>query len=326
MFKIVLSHALCDKGMEVLYSQKDVVVTVANESNEEKIMQYLVDADAFILRIGKINSSMLEKCPNMKVIARPGVGYDTIDVEYATQKGIPVVVTPGANSRSVAEQVMMFLLMISKNYIESYSETIKGNYSIRNKYSSFELNGKTIGICGFGNIGKIVAELAIGFGMKVIAYDPFVSRELCQDPRIIFAENLNDLLSQSDVVTLHVASTEKTRGMISKKELAMMKEGSILINCARGDLVDEDALFDALKSEHLLAAAEDMMVKEPFDLNNKLFSLKNFFVSPHMAALTKESSERCALKAIEGTLSILRGEKWPLVVDKKAYENGRWIQ
>ncbi len=324
MFKIVLSHALCDEGMQLLCSHPDTEVIVANENNKEKILPYLITADAFILRIGGIDANMMRKCSKLKVIARPGVGVDTIDVGYATKSGIPVVITPGENSRSVAEHVFALLLSISKNLFESRKEALSGNYSIRNAYKAFELYGKTLGIIGFGHVGRIVGDIAKALGMKVFIYDPFVSENSIVDKGFSYFHSLEELLPMCDVVTVHVASTDETRGMFSERLFHQMRKGSIFINCARGDLVDESALFDCLKTGVISYAAEDMMCKEPFDMNSPLLQLDNFIATPHMAALTKESAARCAVKAVEGVLAILNGQEWSGVYDADVYSSPYW--
>lgn len=324
MYKIVLSHALCDEGMKLLLSQKDVEVVVANKNNPEEILEYLTDADAFLLRIGSAPASLISKCPKLKVITRPGVGTDTIDVDYATEHGIPVVITPGANSRSVAEHALMFLLVMAKNYTESYEESKKGNYSIRNKYSAFEIEGKTLGVFGFGHVGRITAQLASAIGMKIAVYDPFVSEEAVKKLDYTFFRSLDSILPVCDAITLHMASNDKTRGMFTAKEFSKMKKGALIVNCARGDLIVESDLYEALLSKQIGAAAEDMMINEPFDLNNPLFSLSNFIVSPHMAALTVESAARCAVMAVEGTLAVLRKNQWKYVFDSNVYQHEIW--
>lgn len=326
MFRILLSHPLCEEGMRKLYTFDDISVTVANEDTPEGILPYLVDADAFILRVGSVSGDMLRMCNKLKVIARPGVGVDTIAVSEATAMGIPVVITPGENSRSVAEHVFALLLSVSKNLFESRKEALLGNYSVRNKYRSFELYGKTIGIVGFGHIGKLVAKIAQGFGMQVYAYDPFVKKSVIEEQGVIPVSSLVDILEKCKVVTLHVASTEETRGMIRKETLCLMQDDSILINCARGDLVNEEDLYVALKEGKLMAAAEDMMAKEPFDLSSPLLTLDNFIATPHMAALTGESAARCAIKAVEGVMAVLHKNEWPYVYDKKVYQSSSWLE
>ena len=324
MFKVVLSHALCEEGMAALRRQTDVETVVADTADESVLMPMLKDADAFILRIGKMNAQMIRLCPRMKVITRPGVGVDTIDVDYAAEHGIPVVVTPGANSRSVAEHTMALLLALAKNLPESLEKAKLGQYDIRNKYASFELEGKALGVLGFGHIGRITAQIAGAFGMKIAVYDPFVPEETIRSLGYCVCGSVDEILSICDAITLHMQSNAQTRGMIGAKELAAMRRGALLVNCARGDLVCEDALYEALRDGQLGGAAEDMMRSEPFDLSSPLLTLPNFLASPHMAALTREGSARAAVMAVEGTLAVLHGERWPNVYRKDVYEHELW--
>lgn len=324
MAKIVLSHALYRDGMELLAKQSGIEVVVANEPNPEKILPLLRDADGFILRIGRMTREMFSECPNMKVVTRPGVGVDTIDVACATELGIPVVVTPGANVRSVAEHTLTLLFALAKNVVESYEHTRAGDFSIRNKYAAVELLGRTIGVLGYGNIGREVAKLSRLLGMRVVIYDPFVTAQRVKDDGYEFSASLEEMLKVCDAVTLHMPATPETRGIIDARRLSCFKKGAFLINCARGDLVDEAALYDALKSGALGGAAEDMMAVEPMDPNSPLFSLPNFLASPHMAALTQESAARSAVMAVEGTLAVIRGEQWPHVFNKTVYGHEKW--
>lgn len=324
MFKVVLSHALCEEGMALLRRQMDVDTVVANTVDESELLPLLKDADAFILRMGKMNKRMLQLCPRMKVIARPGVGVDTIDVDYAAEHGIPVVVTPGANSRSVAEHTMALLLALSKNLPESLEKAKMGQYDVRNKYAAFELYGKTLGVMGFGHIGKITAQIASAFGMRIAVYDPYVPSETICALGYHACSSVEEILPICDMITLHMQSNAQTRGMIGERELSTMRRGALLVNCARGDLVCEDALYNALRDGHLGGAAEDMMSSEPFDLSSPLLTLPNFLASPHMAALTREASARAAVMAVEGTLAVLHGEKWPHVYRKDVYDHRQW--
>ncbi len=322
MSKILLTHAIYENGMGILRKNDEVVVL--DKTMNHDTLEDLKQADGLILRIGKVDRQMIEACPNLKVIARPGVGVDTIDVKAATENGIPVVVAPGANVQSVAEQTLMMALLLAKNFSESFEETKKGNFSIRNKYASVEILGKTIGVIGFGVIGRAVAKICKSVGMEVCIYDPFVTEADVSEFGYGWSGDLHEVLGKADFITLHVPSTPQTRNLLGKKELEAMKKGAFLVNCARGDLVDEDALYEVLKSGHLGGAAEDMMVEEPMNPDHKLFELKNFIVSPHMAALTKESGYRTGEMTAEGVLAVLRGEKYPNVVNKEVYDHPRW--
>lgn len=324
MSKIFISHEIAESGMTLLREQSDVEVIVMNT---DKIDEFngIEEADGIILRIGKISRELMDKCPNLKVISRPGVGVDTIDVDAATEKGIPVVTAaPGANARSVAEHTLALTYAVAKNLIESYLETKAGNFFIRNKYAAVELIGRTVGIVGFGNVGKQTAMLFHANGLNISVYDPYASRESVEEKGFTYYTDLFDMLPTCDIVSLHIPATPETRKIISTEALKKMKAGSFLINNARGDLVDEDALYEALTAGNLAGAAVDLMEKEPVDTNSKLLSLSNFIVTPHMAALTRECSSKLAVMAAEGTLAVIRGEKWPVVFNKEVYMHEKW--
>lgn len=182
MNKIVISHPLYHVGMEMLEGKAELIVP--NNGDSDQIIDVLRDADAFILRIGKIDRKAIEQCPNLKVITRPGVGYDNVDVEAATERGIPVVLCPAANARAVAEHTLTLLLACSKNLVESCVETKGGNFNIRNKYAAVDVENRLLVLLGFGHIGRLVAQMSAGIGMKIGIYDPFVKREDVEGARI----------------------------------------------------------------------------------------------------------------------------------------------
>ena len=319
----MLSHALCKEGMDFL-KQNNVEVICHNTPDIKAHIDDFKRCDGYLLRIGSIDRELIESAPNLKVIGRPGVGYDTIDVKAAAENGIPVVITPGANSVSVAEATIGLMFALAKNTLESVNEASKGNYNIRNKGASVELAGRTLGIVGFGNIGRNVGSMAKGIGMNVLAYDPFLPSNIIEKSGIEPVVNLTELYERSDVVTLHVPMTKENQHMINKESLRHFKNCSFLINCARGALVDEDALYEALVSGKIAGAAEDMMEKEPFDTASKLFTLPNFLATPHMAALTKESSARAAVMSLTGMLEIINGKKCNYICNPEAYNHRKW--
>ncbi len=322
MSKIVLSHPLYKDGMDALHGKGDVVI--ANNGNSDEIMAYLQTADAFILRIGKIDRKAILQCKQLKVIARPGVGVDSVDVATATEQGIPVVIAPRANSRSVAEHTLALIFATAKNLVDSDVQTRRGNFNVREKYAAIELLGKSVGVVGYGNIGKEVAKLCGAIGMPVHVYDPFVGKDEIVKAGFSCEETLADLLKLSDVVTLHLPSTPETKGLIGVKELASMKKTAFLINCSRGDQVDEDALFRALSEKAIAGAGLDVLKEEPMKAGHPLFSLENLVVTPHLAAQTREATAKGVVMAVQGTLAILHGEQWPNVVNPDAYRHSRW--
>jgi D-isomer specific 2-hydroxyacid dehydrogenase NAD-binding protein len=323
MATIVLSHPLYKPGMDILEKSGNAIIT-ANDGNSDIILPYLKKADAFILRIGKIDRKAIEACPNLKVITRPGVGVDNVDVKAATEYGIPVVICPAANTRSVAEHTIALIFAAAKNIVEYDSETRKGNFNIRNSYMAVEVFGKKLAVLGFGHIGKIVAELASFLGMKIIAYDPFVVESDIRNKRYDFADTVEGAVAEADFVTLHMPSLPETKGMINNTVFHRMKRTAYFINCARGDVVNENDLYTALNDKQIAGAAVDVLGTEPMDASSPLMKLGNFIVTPHSAGQTREATEKIVTLAAEGTLAVLHGEKWANVCNPEVYETSRW--
>lgn len=322
MDTVVVSHPMFKPGMDALEGKVNVVVP--NNGNSDEILDELKKADGFILRIGKIDRKAIEACPNLRVITRPGVGVDNVDVEAATEHGIPVVICPAMNFHAVAEHTLTLILALSKNLEESVEETKKGNFSIRSKYAATEVSGKTVSVLGFGKIGREVAKLCHAIGMNVCVYDPFVTAEQCTGLGYEYKADLIEAIAEGDYVTLHMPSTPETRNMISGKELAAFKPTAFLINCARGDIVDEESLIHALEIRELAGAGLDVISVEPMDPDNKLFSFPGVVITPHMAAQTRETTSKTVTMAAEGTLAVLRGEKWNAVCNPEVYKHPLW--
>ena len=322
MNKIVISHPLYEDGMKLLENKGEIVIP--NNGDSDEIIDDLRDADAFILRIGKMDRKAIEQCKNLKVITRPGVGYDNVDVEAATEKGIPVVICPSANARAVAEHTVALILACSKNIVESNNETKKGNFNIRNKYVAVDVIGKTISIIGFGNIGREVARLCSGLDMNISVYDPYVSRKDVEELGYMYFENLNETITTGDYVSLHMPSLASTKGMIGMEQFACMKETAFFINCARGDLVDEEEMIEYLKKNKIAGAGLDVLEQEPMPEDHPLMKLEHVVLTPHMAAQTQETVSELVTMAVEGTLAVLNFEKWPHVANPEVYKHPIW--
>ena len=309
--KIVCNRPLRSEGIAILNEAGINDIYTANDNNPAHYLDELRDADVFIIRapLEMFTAEMIAECRKLKVIARAGVGYDMIDVKAASSLGIPVIITPGANARSVAEHALAMMLVLSQNLVESHIETLKGNWNIRESGKTFELMGKTAGIIGTGAIGQEAAKLCAAIGMKVLTCNSRSTRE-----------ELEALLRESDVVSLHVPLTDKTCNMISARELSMMKPSAILINCARGGIVDEEALVLALNNGIIAGAGIDVFEHEPPESDSPLLHCANVIVSPHSASLARESAIRTAEMCARGCVAVLRGEKWPYVADKSVYK------
>jgi len=322
MKTVLLSHPLYKPGMEALEGKASLIIP--NNGDSDIIIEDLKKADGFILRIGKIDRKAIEACGKLRVITRPGVGVDNVDVQAATEKGIPVVICPAANTRAVAEHTVALMFAIAKNVVESDVETRKGNFSIRNKYAAVELSGKTVSIIGFGNIGKTVAQICSCLGMNICIYDPFIKKETVSAMGYTLSEDLVQTVKSGDYITIHMPSLPETRNIINDQLLSEMKPGAFFINCARGDIVDEAALYRALKNKRIAGAAVDVLVDEPMKSDHPLMSLSNFIISPHMAAQTQETTAAVVSMAVNGTLAVLNGEKWPHVCNPEVYMHDRW--
>lgn len=320
--KFVMTQAVCPEGLQMLDGVADVYV--ADNQDPNNYLDEMKDADALIVRIAKCDGHAIENSPNLKVIGRTGVGYDSVDVKTATAHGIPVVITPGANNRSVAEHAVAMMFALSKNLVEAQQEMCKGNWEIRGAKKSFELEGKTIGILGLGAIGRETAKICEGCGMKVAAYDPFLSKEQVEGYGAVYYENYEDLLKVSDVVSIHVPLTDETKNMISKKQLTEMKKTALIINCSRGGIINETDLVEALKAGEIAGAGTDVFCSEPPKTDDPLLNCPNLIVSPHSAAQTREAVIKMAQMCVKGCLAVAEGKKWPFVADKSVYDHEKW--
>ena len=320
--KFVMTQAVCNEGMRMLEGKSEIFV--ADNGDPRQYLEEMRDADALIVRIADCNKTVIENSPNLKVIGRTGVGYDSVDVEAAVRAGIPVVVTPGANNRSVAEHAVGMMFAISKNFVEGQNEMKVGNWKIRDAKKAFELLGKKVGFIGMGAIGKEAQKICRGIGMITAGYDPFLSRENIEELGCEYYSDYKEMLKDCDMISVHVPLLDSTRNMIGKEELASMKQTAVIINCSRGGIVNEAALTDALNQGVIAGAGTDVFEEEPPSPDSPLLNAKNLLYSPHSAAQTRESVIRMAEMCIEGCLAVIDGKEWPYVADKRVYEHPRW--
>ncbi|MGE4284341.1 MAG: hydroxyacid dehydrogenase [Clostridia bacterium] len=322
MKNVVISHRLHEDGMNVLKDKVNVIIP--NNGNPREIASELAVADGVIIRIGSMDKEAIMSAPNLRAIGRPGVGVDNIDLKAATERGIPVVIAPGANTLSVAEHTIGLIFTAAKDIRFSDAETRKGNFGVRSSYKAVELAGKKLGLIGSGNIGSVVGRLCKGLGMEVGIYDPYVQREKIESDGFSYYANMEVLLQEADFISIHTPLTGGTRGLIGTKELGLMKKDAFLINCSRGEVVNEPELIEALQEKKIAGAALDVFYDEPLPKGHILTTLENVILTPHMAAQTKEAASRMATMAAEGVVAILNGEKWPYVANKEAYDHPIW--
>lgn len=296
--KVLISDSLSEAAVQIF---KDRGIDVDFQPNlgkdKDKLAAIIGDYDGLAIRSAtKVTEKILENATNLKVIARAGIGTDNIDKDAASKKGVIVMNTPFGNMITTAEHAIAMMFAVARQIPEASASTHAGKWE-KSKFMGVELTGKTLGVIGAGNIGGIVCDRARGLKMKVIAYDPFLSEEKAQKMGVEKVE-LDDLLTRADFITLHVPYTEQTANILSREALAKTKKGVRIINCARGGLVDEEALADALKSGHVAGAAFDVFQVEPAT-ENPLFGLPNVVVTPHLGAATTEAQENVALQVAE---------------------------
>src|SRR3989339_1614974 len=304
MIKILISDPLSDEGIKILQEVKDFEVEVKTELKPEQLKEIIKDYDALIVRSDtKVTKDIINAASILKVIGRAGVGLDNVDLEAATSKGIIVMNTPAGNTISTAEHTMSMILALARS-IPSADSSIKTGEWKRSKFMGVELYGKTLGVLGLGRIGTEVSKRALSFGMKIVAYDPFLSKEVAKQLGIEIVE-LKDLFKVSDFISVHAPLTDATRHIISDKEIAMMKDGVRLINCARGGIIDEAALLKALDSGKVSGAALDVFEKEPPDFSSPLLKHKKVVLTPHLGASTEEAQVNVAIEVCQSVRDAL---------------------
>ena len=302
--KILVADPIAEEGLEILREQANVDVKAKLKPEELKAI--VGDYDALIVRSQtQVPAEIVEAGRKLKVIGRAGVGIDNIDVGAATRQGIVVVNAPTGNTVSAAEHAMALMLALARNIPQANSQLKSGVWQ-RGKLIGVELRNKTLGIIGLGNVGSEVAKRAQAFEMRVIAYDPFVSLDYAQTHRVDLV-SLDGLFEQADVITLHVPLTSATRSLIGARELAKIKPTALIINCARGGLVDEDALAEAVKARRIAGAALDVFSAEPVTAS-PLFESDKIVTTPHLGASTFEAQINVSRDIAEQVLTVLKGQ------------------
>ena len=296
MHKVLICDKLSNEAIEI-FESNSINVDVKLGLSEEGIIGIVDNYDGIALRSStKITDKILTKSKKLKIVGRAGIGVDNIDVKSATKNGIIVMNAPFGNSITTAEHAITLILSLARKIPQAHISTISSKWE-KSKFLGTEILGKKLGIIGCGNIGTIVAERAQGLKMKILAYDPFLNEEKAEEIGIQKV-SLDKLLSKSDFITLHTPLTEKTKNIISYDALNKTKKGVKIVNCARGGLIDENALKEALESGHVAGAAIDVFREEPA-INNPLFKAPNIIVTPHLGASTKEAQEKVAIQIAE---------------------------
>ena len=298
--KILVAEPLAEAGLELLKAQPgwDVVV-----SNAKEYTNHLADADALLVRNTKITEDVLKQAPRLRVIGQAGIAVENFDLNAATAAGVLVMNTPGGNAVSVAEITLGLMLSMARSIPQAIASTKSGHWE-RRKFLGHELRGKTLGVIGLGSIGREVVTRARAFGMRIIASDPYVNSQAAADLSTILLP-LNDLFAQSDYITLHVALTTETYGMLNDAAFARMKKGVKIVNCARGELIDGEALRKAIESGKVGGAALDVFQTEP-PVGEPLLAFENVLATPHIGGATEEAQEAVGIRIARQLIDYLR--------------------
>jgi len=315
---VVVSEPIHEAGVRLLTEHCQVVT--ASDASPAALLPLLPEASGLLVRLAEVSAELLAAAPQLRVIARHGVGVDNIDVAAATRRGIPVVYTPEANAVSVAEHVLALMTALAKRIVEYDAATRRGAFAVRDSLRAVDLEGKVLGVVGLGRVGTAVSRKAkAAFNMRVMGYDPFLDFSEIRSRGAEPVSDLPSLLREADVVTLHVPLTPQTRRLIGKGELAAMKPTAMLVNTSRGAVIDEAALAQALHQGRLAGAALDVFEREPPDPGNPLFSAPNLVVTPHSAALTAECAARMAVQAAQGIMDVLAGRRPAAVANPEVF-------
>jgi len=273
-------------------------IVIKTKLDGEALATQMADADGVIVRSAtKITAELMDRAPNLRVIGRAGVGVDNIDVRAATQRGIVVMNAPDGNTITTAEHTIALLVSMARNIPQAHTKLQNGEWD-KKSFVGVELNGKTLGVVGLGRIGKHVSQIARGFGMQIVAFDPFISPDQAKELGIEL-DTLNGVFARADFITIHTPVTDETRGIVGKEAFAKMKKGVRIVNCARGGLVDETALLEAIDDGTVAAAALDVFSTEPLPADSPLLGRTNMITTPHLGASTTEAQEGVALTVAE---------------------------
>lgn len=317
--KIVGTGPIGEIATDILKPFGEIVV--ASDGAEESLLPLLDGAVALVVRgEGIANARVIEAAKDLKVIARSGAGYDNVDIAAATARNIPVVYAPGLGARAVAEAAIAFMLALCKGIFYWDQQLKQGNWRSRFESKPGDLDGATLGIIGFGRIGQELAEIIRPFNMTVLAYDPYVSAGRAAE-RGVKLVSLDELLGKSDVISIHAALTDETRGLINRERLVQVKRGSYLINLARGGLIESlDVLYEALENETLAGVALDVFDPEPPEVTHPIFSLPNCLTSPHVLGTSAGAMARIFKSMAEDMVAVLKGLRPRFVVNPEVFQ------
>ena len=304
--RVLVAGKVHAAGVELLRARADVVVDFVEAVTAEAYLPYLPQADAVLLRTQPMTTTDIATAPKLKIVSRHGVGYDAVDVAALNARNIPLAIVGDVNSRAVAEHTLMLMLSAARRTVAHHVASTSGNWNERNRFDSVEIDGKSLLVLGFGRIGRRVAELAKAFGMNVTAFDPYVTAQQMAELGVAHGPDMAVALCNADFISAHLPGGNGP--LIGADELAQMKPSAIIVNAARGGIIDELALDAALRNRHLRAAALDVLVQEPPQANHPLLSNPYITISPHNAGLTEECAMRMSIAAAQNILDAFDGK------------------
>jgi D-3-phosphoglycerate dehydrogenase len=321
MYRILITDHLSPQALERLEAAEDIDFDVVRRPTPEVLRQIIPPYHALIIRSSvRVDAEVLAVTAQLQVIGRAGVGLDNVDIDAASLRGVIVMNTPGANTIATAEHTVAMLLALCR-HVPQADASVRASQWARGQFLGVQLYRKTLGIVGLGRVGAQVARRTRAFGMTVIAFDPYISDDVARDLNVTLVD-LDELLARSDFIALHTALTPETRTLINAQAIARMKPGVRLVNCARGALVDEAALLDALRSGHVAGAALDVYADEPPAADSPLRALPNVVLTPHIAASTVEAQRDVGTQIVDQVLAALRGEDFRNAVNMPVVDAG----
>jgi D-3-phosphoglycerate dehydrogenase / 2-oxoglutarate reductase len=310
--KVLISEKVSGAGIERL--REHVEVDVKTDLSPEELAEVIGEYDALVVRSAtRVDAALLERAENLKVIGRAGIGLDNVDVDAATKQGVLVVNAPQSNVLSAAEHTMALLLAQARNVPQAHNALVGGAWE-RERWQGVELHGKTLGIVGLGRVGTLVAQRASAFGMRIVAFDPYIAPGRAAQMGVELVDTVDEICERADFITIHLPKTPETVGIIGERELALVRPGVRIVNTARGGLIAEDALLQALQEGRVAGASVDVFEDEPVT-DHPLFALANVVVTPHLGASTAEAQDKVGLAIAEQLLLALRGDFVPYAVN-----------
>lgn len=315
--KVLVADAIAEEGMEYLRSTPGIEVTDGSSWSREELLARIGEYHGLIVRSStRVDAALIEAAKSLRVVGRAGVGVDNVDLAAATRRGIVVINSPEGNTLSTAEHTIAMMLALARRIPQAYVSLVRERKWERGRFVGTQLFGKTLGIIGLGRIGSEVAQRAIALGMKVLAYDPLVNEERAKRLGVSLA-TIDEICRAADFITVHTPLTRETEGLIGEREFSLMKQGVYVINCARGGIIDEKALYNAIKSGKVAGAALDVFVEEP-PVGNPLLELEQVIATPHLGASTREAQVSVAIDVVQSVVRALAGEPVKYAVNAPA--------